>query len=69
MDYNLFNPKKYDKESKELKGYLNHENKFTYLFYGRPGISKGFEYLFRAVPKISRKIPNSRLICHPWKET
>ncbi len=34
---------------------------FVYLFFGRPGISKGLEYLLRAVPEITQNIPNSQL--------
>lgn len=34
---------------------------FVYLFFGRPGISKGLEYLLRAIPKITQEIPNSQL--------
>ncbi len=35
---------------------------FLYLFFGRPGISKGVNYLLQAVPYIRKKIPNSRLV-------
>lgn len=47
---------------------LGLENSFVYLAYGRPGISKGFEYLIEAVPEISREIPESRLILILSKE-
>jgi len=60
LDYNLWKPKKYDE--KKMRKKLNLENNFVYLFYGRPGISKGLEYLIRAVPLISKKIPNSKLV-------
>ena len=33
-----------------------------YLFTGRPGISKGLKYLINAVPYISKKVPNSKLL-------
>ncbi|MFH2027620.1 MAG: glycosyltransferase family 4 protein [Nanoarchaeota archaeon] len=60
IDYNLFNPKKYDKQ--KIRKKLNLRDKFIYMFYGRPGISKGLEYLIHAVPEISNKIPNSILL-------
>jgi len=37
-------------------------NDFVYMFYGRPGISKGLEYLIQATPTILERIPNSRLL-------
>lgn len=36
-------------------------NTFVYLFFGRPGLSKGVEYLLHAVPTITRQLPNSQL--------
>ncbi len=61
LDYKLFNPKNYSKKNSRKKlGIPN--NQFTYFAYGRPGISKGFEYLILAVAKISKEIPNSKLI-------
>jgi D-inositol-3-phosphate glycosyltransferase len=38
------------------------KNDFIYLYYGRPGITKGLQYLIRAVPEILKAIPNSRLV-------
>jgi len=57
IDYNHWNPSKYD----EIRKRLDIDKKFVYFFYGRPGISKGLEYLIRAVPLISKKIKNSIL--------
>lgn len=37
------------------------DNTFVYLFFGRPGISKGLEFLLRAVPEISSYFPDSQL--------
>lgn len=34
----------------------------TFLFFGRPGVSKGINYLFDAVPKIIEEVPNAKLI-------
>jgi glycosyltransferase involved in cell wall biosynthesis len=60
VDYELFNPAKYDQQ--EAKKELGLGDSFVYLFYGRPGISKGVEYLIEAVPAISRNIPHSKLL-------
>lgn len=35
---------------------------FVYLAFGRPGVSKGLEYLIDAATTISRELPRSRLI-------
>lgn len=59
VDYNFWNPKEYDGKSIRKKFKL--EKNFVYLFYGRPGISKGLEYLIKAVPLISERIRNAKL--------
>jgi len=60
IDYEMFNPAKADRPAVRKK--LNIEDKFVYMYYGRPGISKGLEYLVRAVPLIAEKIPGARLL-------
>jgi D-inositol-3-phosphate glycosyltransferase len=35
---------------------------FLYLFFGRPGVSKGLEFLLQAVPRISEQVPKSKLV-------
>jgi D-inositol-3-phosphate glycosyltransferase len=35
---------------------------FIYLYYGRPGITKGLPYLIEAVPLVAKKIPSSKLV-------
>jgi glycosyltransferase involved in cell wall biosynthesis len=60
IDYALFDPSRADGNSIRKK--LGIQDKFVYLYYGRPGISKGVEYLVEAVPFISERIANSRLI-------
>jgi D-inositol-3-phosphate glycosyltransferase len=52
IDHELFDPTKY-KPAKNKK--------FTYLFYGRPGISKGAEVLVRTAAKVRDKCPETRL--------
>ena len=46
VDYGHFNPAKHKKRPKKT---------FTYLTYGRPGISKGIEYVVKAVPLVDIK--------------
>ena len=60
VDYDLFDPAKYD--DLKVKKELGFGDKFVYTSYGRAGISKGIEYLIEAVPLISRRIPNSKLL-------
>jgi D-inositol-3-phosphate glycosyltransferase len=60
IDYVLFDPSRSDRDT--VRENLNICNRFAYLYYGRPGVSKGVEYLVQAVSLISEKITNSRLI-------
>jgi len=60
VDYEHWNPKRYNGNMMRKK--LGLEKNFIYLFTGRPGVSKGLEYLIKAVPLISKSIPNSRLL-------
>ena len=60
IDYDLWKPEKHD--GKNIRKKFGLKNSFIYLFYGRPGISKGLEYLIKAVPYISDKIPGSKLL-------
>ena len=60
LDYKQWNPISYDREKYRKK--LKAGKDFIYMFTGRPGVSKGLEYLIKAVPKITDSIPNDRLI-------
>ena len=60
IDYDLFNLEKADGNA--IREKLNLGNSFVYMYYGRPGISKGVEYLIESVPLISERIPESRLL-------
>ncbi len=60
IDYNLFNPEKADGVAIRQKHKLG--NTFIYMYYGRPGISKGVEYLVQAVPLIRQSVPGSKLL-------
>lgn len=60
IDYQLFDPA--GSKGREVRSQLGIGDEFVYMYYGRPGISKGVEYLVEAVPQISQKIKNSKLI-------
>lgn len=60
VDGDLFNPEKADRD--KIRGKLGVSSCFLYTYYGRPGISKGVEYLIQAVPLISQKLPGSKLL-------
>ena len=60
VDYDHWNSKKYD--GIKIKKDLGLNNHFVYLFTGRPGFSKGLEYLIKAVPEISKNIPNAKFL-------
>ncbi len=57
VDYDFWNPNKYDGEI--IRNKLGLQDNFVFLFYGRPGVSKGLEYLIKAIPKIIEKVPNA----------
>ena len=62
MDYEFWNPKTIsEKDITQLKEKHNLKDKYVCLAYGRPGISKGFEYLIHAFPQIKKEIPNAHL--------
>lgn len=60
IDYDLFDPTKTNRL--KIRKELNFKNSFVYMYFGRPGFTKGLEYLIRAVPLILKKIPNSKLL-------
>ncbi len=63
LDYEFWNDKDLDQQKvKTIKKELGLENKFVYFSWGRPGESKGFEYLIQAVPLIFQQLPNSVLV-------
>ncbi len=62
VEYEHFNPKKYKEKAEKIRNSLDLKKKFVYLCYGRPGVSKGIEYAIGAVPYISKKIENSRML-------
>ena len=63
LDYEFWNEKDIDNHKvKLIKKELGLENNFVYFSWGRPGESKGFEYVIKAVPEISKIIPNAILV-------
>ncbi len=60
VDYDLFDPSKAD--GVKIRDRFDLESNFIYMSYGRPGASKGIEYLIKSVPLISTKIPKSKLL-------
>lgn len=60
VDYEFFNPRLYN--GSKIRKKLGLKGEFVYMFYGRPGISKGLEFLIKAVPLVAQKIPNSKLL-------
>ena len=59
VDTRFWDPARYS--GMELREKYDLKGRFVYLAYGRPGITKGFEFLVRAVKKISKEIPGSLL--------
>ncbi|MBI3037315.1 glycosyltransferase family 4 protein [Candidatus Woesearchaeota archaeon] len=60
VDYNYFNPKKYD-GSKIRKKYALQKS-YVMLVYGRPGPSKGIEYAITAMKEIGQKLPAAKML-------
>lgn len=66
VDYDLFS---YQKEGAYfIREKLGLKDNFVYLYFGRPGFFKGVEFLVRAVPLISEKIPKAKLVLIISKE-
>jgi glycosyltransferase involved in cell wall biosynthesis len=66
VDSSLFYPRPVDAA---LRNSLAGDAPFVYLYFGRPGGSKGLPYLIKAVPEITNAIPGSRLILILSRET
>jgi len=66
IDSSIFYPRPVDEA---LRKSLAGDAPFVYLYFGRPGGSKGLPYLIKAVPEITRAIPESRLILILSRET
>jgi glycosyltransferase involved in cell wall biosynthesis len=63
LDYNFWNPALItENEIKKIREKHQLDNHFTCFSWGRPGESKGFEYLIEALPEVIKTIPNSKLL-------
>lgn len=60
VDYDRFDPAKTCRN--EIRRKLGLKNEFMYMFFGRPGLAKGGEFLVRAVPEILKEIPDAKLL-------
>jgi D-inositol-3-phosphate glycosyltransferase len=66
IDDSLFHPRPVDIS---LRQSMVGDCPFVYLYFGRPGGSKGLPYLIGAVPEISEAIPGSKLVVILSRET
>lgn len=60
LEYNTLNVDK--NKVKITRDKLLLQDKFTVVYFGRPGISKGLEYLIMAMPEIIQNIPEVSLL-------
>jgi glycosyltransferase involved in cell wall biosynthesis len=65
VDLNLFKPRAVDRD---LRRRLGLEGLKVYMFSGRPGISKGVEYLLRAAVLIKERVKSSKLLLNLVRE-
>ncbi len=59
IDYALFDPSKNGKKIEEIRKHLALQNRFVYTYFGRPGFTKGVDYLVKAIPLIKQRVPDS----------
>lgn len=57
IDHELWSPEKH--RARDLG---TSPGTFVYLYFGRPGVSKGVEYLVEAAERVRRELPESRLV-------
>ncbi len=63
LDYGFWNIQKVGRaEIQSMKKKFGVEKNFLYFSWGRPGVSKGFEYLIRAFPAVAERVPHARLL-------
>jgi glycosyltransferase involved in cell wall biosynthesis len=60
IDYSLWSSNTSNEDTRSKLG-LRPED-YLYVYFGRPGVSKGIEYLIDAVEIVRRRLPNSRLL-------
>jgi glycosyltransferase involved in cell wall biosynthesis len=59
LDNDLFAPRPVNRE---LRRRLAGDADFVYLFYGRPGGSKGLPFLLQALPRVAQAVPRSHAV-------
>jgi len=62
FDYSHWERKKHAAEAKRLRNELGLGKNKVVLAYGRPGYSKGFEFLIKAIPKICAARKDARFV-------
>ena len=62
VEYQFWNPEKFEDKTIEIRSKFNVQNNFVYFAWGRPGTSKGHEYLIKAVPIIKKNVPDAKLL-------
>ncbi|MEK6904938.1 MAG: glycosyltransferase family 4 protein, partial [Nanoarchaeota archaeon] len=63
FDYDFWKPKKNSKdEAQKLRKEMGLDKKFVCISWGRPGESKGFQYLLEAASLIREKIPHAVIL-------
>jgi glycosyltransferase involved in cell wall biosynthesis len=61
LDYRLWDPTSH--RPRDLRAELGlAPGTFVYLYFGRPGVSKGIEYLLDAATVVRHRLPSSRLV-------
>lgn len=61
LEKDFFDPRKYS--GAQMRQELGiKKDEFVYTSYGRAGVTKGIEFLVKAVPRIKAQLPNSRLL-------
>ena len=59
IDHNIFNPEEAAAHHQSIRRELGLDERFIYLYFGRPGPTKGVEYLVRAIPLIKERIADA----------
>lgn len=63
LDYKFWDPSNFSEEAAaKIRKHFNLNDKLVYFSWGRPGPTKGFEYLIKAIPKVKEKLPNFVLL-------
>ena len=61
LETSVFDPSRYAQDRRRIRAWYGLERNHVVFAYGRPGITKGMEYLVRAFPRIKEHIGNAHL--------